>query len=127
MRPEAPCWQGFFAGESSGYLVAPLVISEELDELGTIQSGGVDDLVERALGQVAAMHRDDDPMSVIGMPEDVMAPLDPIEFPATALQRANRLARRDGREPRRHAATTVTRSISTGPGIGSPCATSDSM
>jgi hypothetical protein len=36
------------------------------------------------------------------------------------------LAWRDGREPRRHAAT-VTRSISIGPGMGSPCATSDSM
>lgn len=72
------------------------------------------------------MHRDDDPMGVIGMPEDVVAPLDPVELPTAALQRASRLARRDGREPRRHAAT-VTRSISTGPGIGSPCATSDSM
>lgn len=72
------------------------------------------------------MHWDDDSMSVIGMMEDVMAPLDPIELPAAALQRANRLARRDGREPWRHAAT-VTRSISTGPGMGSPCATSDSM
>lgn len=72
------------------------------------------------------MHRDDDPMSVIGVTEYVVAPLDSIELPATALQRADCLARRDGREPRRHAAT-VTRSISTGPGIGSPCATSDSM
>ena len=72
------------------------------------------------------MHRDDDPMSVIGMAEDVMASLAPIELPAAALQGADRLARRDGREARRHAAT-VTRSISTGPGIGSPCATSDSM
>ncbi len=33
------------------------------------------------------------------MPEDVMAPLDPIELPATALQRADRLARCDRREP----------------------------
>jgi hypothetical protein len=72
------------------------------------------------------VHWDDDPMSVIGMPEDVVAPLHPITLPAAALQGADRLARRDGREPRRHAAT-VTRSISTGPGIGSPCATSDSM
>lgn len=100
--------------------------SEKLQELGAIQAGGADDLVERALGQVAAVHRDDDTMSVIGMPEDVVAPLDPIELPAAALQGADHLARRDGREPRRHAAT-VTRSISTGPGIGSPCATNDSM
>ena len=72
------------------------------------------------------MHRDDDPMSVIGVPEDVVAAFDPIELPAAALQPADRLAWRNGREPWRHAAT-VTRSISTGPGIGSPCATSDSM
>jgi hypothetical protein len=100
--------------------------SEKLQELGAIQAGGADNLVERPLGQVAAVHRDDDPMSVIGVPEDVVAPLDPIQLPAAALQRADRLAWRDRREPRRHAAT-VTRSISTGPGIGSPCATSDSM
>lgn len=100
--------------------------SEKLQELDAIQARGADDLIKRALGKIAGVHRDDDPMSVIGVPEDVMAPLDPIELPATALQRADRLARRDGRQPRRHAAT-VTRSISTGPGIGSPCATSDSM
>jgi hypothetical protein len=103
-----------------------LSLSEKLQELGAIQAGGVDDLIKRSLGQVAAVHRDDDPMSVIGMPEDVMAPLDAIKLPAAALQSANHLAWRDGREPRRHAAT-VTRSISTGPGMGSPCATSDSM
>lgn len=100
--------------------------SEKLQELGTIQAGGADDLVERALGQVATVHRDYDPVGVIGVPEDVMAPLDSIELPAAALQRADRLARRDRRKPWRHAAT-VTRSISTGPGMGSPCATSDSM
>ena len=100
--------------------------SEKVQKLGAIQARGADDLVERSLGQVTAVHRDDDSMSVIGMPEDVVAPLDPIELPAAALQSADRLARRDAREPRRHAAT-VTRSISTGPGIGSPCATSDSM
>lgn len=105
---------------------AGLVFSEKLQELSAIQAGGADDLVERSLGQVATMHRDDDPVGVIGMPEDVVAPLDPIELPAAALQCADRLARRDRRQPRRHAAT-VTRSISTGPGIGSPCATSDSM
>lgn len=65
--------------------------SEKLQKLGAIQARGADDLVERALGQVAAVHRDDDPMSVIGMPEDVVAALDPIELPATALQRADRL------------------------------------
>lgn len=47
------------------------------------------------------MHRDDDPMGVIGVPKDMVATLDSIELPATALQRADRLARRDGREPRR--------------------------
>jgi len=46
--------------------------------------------------------------------------LHPIELPAAALQRADRLARRDGPLPRRNAAT-VTRSISTDPGIGPPC------
>lgn len=72
------------------------------------------------------MHRDNYAMSVIGVTEDMVASLDPIELPAAALQRADHLAWRDGREPRRHAAT-VTRSISTGPGMGSPCATRDSM
>lgn len=100
--------------------------SEKLQELGAIQARGADDLVERTLRQVSAVHRDNDPVSVIGVPEDVVAPLGPIKFPSAALQCADGLARRDGREPRRHAAT-VTRSISTGPGIGSPCATSDSM
>jgi len=104
----------------------PLAFSEKLQELGAIQTGGADNLVERALGQVATVHRDDDSVGVIGVAEDVVAPFDPIELPAAALQCADRLPRRDGREPRRHAAT-VTRSISTGPGIGSPCATSDSM
>jgi hypothetical protein len=52
--------------------------SEKLQELGTIQAGGADDLVERPLGKVATVHGDDDPVGVIGMPEDVVAPLDPI-------------------------------------------------
>lgn len=105
---------------------AVLTLLKKLQELGAIQARGADDLVERPLGQIAAVHRDDDPMWVIGMPEDMVAPLDPIELPAAVLQSADRLARCDGRESRCHAAT-VTRSISTGPGMGSPCATSDSM
>lgn len=75
----------------------PAWLSEKLQELGAIQAGGADDLVERSLRQIATVHRDDDPVGVIGMPEDVVAPLDPIELPATALQPADRLARRDGR------------------------------
>lgn len=42
------------------------------------------------------MHRDDDTVRVIRMPEDVVASLDSIKLPATALQCADRLARRDG-------------------------------
>ncbi len=42
---------------------------------------------------------EEDMMSVIGCRKDVAAPLDPIELPAAALQRADRLALRDGREP----------------------------
>lgn len=103
-----------------------LALSEKLQKLGTIQPGGADNLVERALGQIAAMHRNDDPVGMVGVTEYVVAPLNSIELPAAALQCADRLAGRDRREPRRHAAT-VTRSISTGPGMGSPCATSDSM
>jgi hypothetical protein len=33
------------------------------------------------------VHRDDDPVGVIGMPKDVMASFDPIELPAAALPR----------------------------------------
>ena len=49
-----------------------------LQEFGAIQAGGADDLVERSLGQVAAVHGDDDPVGVVGMTEDVMTPLDAI-------------------------------------------------
>lgn len=82
--------------------------------------------VERPSREVPGVHRYDDAMRVIGMPEDVVAALDPIKLPTAPLQRADRLPRRDRGESRRHAAT-VTRSISTGPGMGSPWATSDSM
>ena len=40
------------------------------------------------------MHRDDDAVLVIGMPENVMAPPDAVELPTTPLQRADRLSRR---------------------------------
>lgn len=86
----------------------------------------IDDLVQRALRQISGVHRHDDAMRVIGMPEDVVAALNPIKLPAAPFQRADGLPRRYRGESRRHAAT-VTRSISTGPGIGSPWATSDSM
>lgn len=72
------------------------------------------------------MHRDYDPMWMIRVPENVMAALHAVQLPAAALKSADRLPRRDRGESRRHAAT-VTRSISTGPGMGSPWATSDSM
>jgi len=50
-------------------------LSEKLQKLGAIQTGGADDLVERALGQVAAVHWDDDPVGVIGVTEDGWLPL----------------------------------------------------
>jgi hypothetical protein len=64
--------------------VARRLTSEKLQELGAIQAGGANNLIERALGQVTTVHRDDDSMGVIRMPEDVVAPLDPIELPAAA-------------------------------------------
>ena len=77
------------------------------------------------LAEVAAMHRYDDAVLVVGVAKDVMASLCSVEAPATAFQGADRFSRRDAGEAWRHA-LTVTRSISIGPGIGSPCASSDS-
>ena len=100
-------------------------LSQQLEELVTVDPRSLDDLAERLLGQVPTVKRHHDAMPVFGMPENVVASLDTIEAPAAALQRANRLPRCHGRKPRRHA-PTVTRSISIGPGIGSPWAASDS-
>lgn len=41
--------------EASSYLSLSPPFSEKLQELGAIQAGGADDLVERSLGQVAAV------------------------------------------------------------------------
>ncbi len=102
-----------------------LGFSQQLQELIAVDSGGFNDLVEGALRQVSAMQRNDNTMAVIWMTKDVVTSLDAIEAPAAPLQHADRLTRCDGREPRRQA-PTVTRSISIGPGIGSPWASSDS-
>jgi hypothetical protein len=71
------------------------------------------------------MHWYDDAMRVIGVPEDLVAALGAVQLPATPLKRSSCFAWRYGRQPRRHT-LTVTRSISIGLGIGSPCASSDS-
>lgn len=81
---------------------------------------------ESSAGEVSSVHWDHDPMRMVGMTEDLMAALGAVVFPAAAFEGAHGLLGRYRREPRRHAAT-VTRSISTGRGTGSPCATSDSM
>jgi hypothetical protein len=99
--------------------------SEQSQELVTADAGGVDDRVERAASQVVRVHRHDHTVPMLRVAKDVVAPPDPIELPAAPLQRAHRLPRRHRRQPRPHA-ETVTRSISTGPGTGSPCACSDS-
>lgn len=100
-------------------------MSEEFQELLSAYAGRFDDLSERSLGEITGVHRYDDAMAVFGMPEDLMASFDTIEFPTAPLQDTDRLARRHASEPRTHA-PTVTRSISIGPGIGSPCASRDS-
>ena len=98
---------------------------EQPQELLATDARRVDDRVQRPSRQVARVHRHDHSMPMIRVTEDVVASSDAIELPAAPLQPANRLARRHRRQPRRHA-ETVTRSISIGPGIGSPCAWSDS-
>lgn len=92
---------------------------QEPHELVSADPRGLDDLAQRALGEVASMHWNHYPVGVIRVPEDVVTALDSIQFPAAALQRPNCLSWRDRRESRSHAAT-VTRSISTGPGTLSP-------
>lgn len=99
--------------------------SDQLEEVLPAEAGCFDDLVEGSSGEVAAVHRNHDAVTVVGMAEDVVAALGAVELPAAALQRSDCLSRRDAREAGRHA-LTVTRSISIGPGIGSPCASSDS-
>ena len=71
------------------------------------------------------MHWYDDAIPSIGVAEDVMASLAAVEAPTGALQSADGVPGRDPRKPWRHA-PTVTRLTSTGSGIGSPWAVSDS-
>jgi hypothetical protein len=73
------------------------LLLQQTEKLITREAGTVDDLVQRALGQVAAVHRDDDPARAAGVSEDVMAALDSIELPACAFQRPSGLLRRNAR------------------------------
>lgn len=122
LRKPGRCWRAF---ESRVRQPGIWLASEQFQEFVPAHAGGFDDLIERALGEIAAVHRDNDTVTMFGVPEDVVAPLHTVELPATAFESSNRLARCDGRKPRRHA-STVTRSISIGPGTGSPWASRDS-
>lgn len=66
-------------------------------ELLAAHTRRVDDRRERPLGEVASMHRHDDPVSVTGVAEDLMASSRAVELPTAALQRTHCLARGDGR------------------------------
>jgi hypothetical protein len=94
-------------------------VSEQSQELVATDTRRLDDRVERPPRKIASVHRHHHAVATVRMTEYLVASPDAIKLPAAAQSARTACRGVTAGSPWRHA-ETVTRSISIGPGVGSP-------